>query len=44
MSNIYLYMTIERNWRYQSFDFVCLKNRLKGSFWGDPTHADITEF
>ena len=32
MSNIYLKVTIEKNWRFQNFDFLSLKNLPKGQF------------
>ena len=42
MSNVYLKVTIEKNWRSQNFDsFKFKKNCHKVSFWGAPTHADI---
>ena len=44
MSNIYLKPTIEKNWRSQTFDFISLKISYQVTFWGDPTHPDITEF
>ena len=44
MSNIYLKVTIEKNWRSQNFGFLSLKKLLPVSFWEAPTHADITEF
>ena len=44
MSNIYLKVTIEKNWRSRNFDFVSSKNVSPGQFLGAPTHADITEF
>ena len=44
MSNIYLKITIEKNWRSQNFDFLSLKNLAPSSFWGAPTHADTIEF
>ena len=44
MSNIYLKVTIEKNWRSQNFDFLGLKNLSPGQFWGAPTHEDIIEF
>ena len=44
MSNIYLKVTIEKNWRSRNFDFVSLKNVSPGQFLGAPTHADIIEF
>ena len=34
MSNIYLNVTIEKNWRSQNFDFLSLKNLSPGQFWG----------
>ena len=44
MSNIYLKVTIEKNWRSQNFDFLSLKIFHQFSFWRAPTHADIIEF
>ena len=44
MSNIYLKVTIEKNWRSQNFDFLSLENLSQVSFLGAPTHADIIEF
>ena len=44
MSNIYLKVTVEKNWPSQNFDFLSLKNYPPDPFWGAPTHADITEF
>ena len=44
MSNIYLKVTIDKNWRSQNFDFLRLKICHQVSFWGAPTHADIIEF
>ena len=44
MLNIYLKATTEKNWRSQNFEFLSLKICHKASFWGAPTHADITEF
>ena len=38
MSNIYLKVTIETNWRSQNFDFLSLRNLSPGQFWGAPTH------
>ena len=32
MSNIYLKVTIEKNWRFQNFDFLSLKDFPKGQF------------
>ena len=43
MLNIYLKVTIEKNWRSQNFDFLSLKNLSLGQFWGAPTHEDVTE-
>ena len=37
MPNIYLKVTIEKNWSSQDFDFLGLKNLL-------PTHVDIIKF
>ena len=34
MSNIYLKVTIEKNWRSQNFDFLNLKNLSPGQFLG----------
>ena len=34
MSNIYLKVTIEKNWRSRNFDFVSLKNVSPGQFLG----------
>ena len=44
MSNIYLKVTIEKNWRSQNFDFLSLKNLSSVQFWEALTHADIIEF
>ena len=45
MSNIYLKVTIEKNYRFQNFDFVdSKKTDHHASFWGAPTHADIIEY
>ena len=45
MLNIYLKITIEKNWCSQNFDFLSLKNLSPGQFFGGaPTHADIIEF
>ena len=45
MSNIYLKVTIEKNWLSQNFDFLSLKNSSPGQFFcGVPTHADMIEF
>ena len=44
MSNIYLKVTIEKNWRSQKFDFLSLKFCEQVNFWGAPPHADIIEF
>ena len=44
MSNIYLKVTIEKNWGFRNFDFLSLKSFNQVSFWGAPTHADINEF
>ena len=43
MSNIYLKVTIEKNWRSQNFDILGLNISHHFSFWGAPTHADIIE-
>ena len=44
MSNVYLKVTINENWRFQNFDFPSLKNFSPGQFWGVLTHEDIIEF
>ena len=44
MSNIYLKVTFEKNWRSQNFDFLGLKNCHQVSFWGAPIHTDIIKF
>ena len=44
MPNIYLKVTIEKNWHSQNFDYLSLKIHLQVSFWEAPTHADTTEF
>ena len=44
MSNIYLKVTIEKNWRSQTSNFEVSKTYHQVSFWGAPTHADIIEF
>ena len=43
MWNIYLEVIIEEIWLSQSIDILSLKIYLQASFWGAPTHADITE-
>ena len=42
MSNIYLKIAIEKNWRSQNFDFVSLKKLPP--FWQAPTHAGTIVF
>ena len=45
MSNIYLKVTIEKNWCSQKFDFLSLKNLSPGQFLDRyNSHADIIEF
>ena len=44
MSNIYLKVTIEKNWCSQNFDFLIVKYASPGQFWAAPTHADIIPF
>ena len=44
MSNIYVKVTIEKNWHSRNFDFLRSKNFSLGQFWGALTHANITEF
>ena len=34
MSNIYLKVTTEKNWRFQNVDFLSLKNLSSGQFLG----------
>ena len=41
ITDIYLNVTIEKNWRSQNADFLNLKNLSPGQFWGAPTHADF---
>ena len=36
MSHIYLNVTVEKNWRSQSFDFPSLKNLSPVQFLGNP--------
>ena len=43
MSNIYLKVTIEKNWHPQNFDFLSLKRSSPGQCWGNQTHTDIIE-
>ena len=42
-SNIYLKVTIEKNWHSQNLDFLSIKIFSPVSFWGAQTHADIIE-
>ena len=35
MTNIYLKVIIEKNWRSQNFDFLSLKNCVSGSVFGE---------
>ena len=44
MSNIYLKVTIKKNWLSRNFDFLSLKNLSLGQFWEAPTHEGIIEF
>ena len=44
MSNIYLKVTIEKNGRFQNFDFLSLKNLSIGQFLESSNYADIIEF
>ena len=44
MSNIYLKVTIKKNWRSQNFEFLSLNICLQFSFWRAPTQAGIIEF
>ena len=34
MPNIFLKVTIEKDWRSQNFDFISLKNMSQGQFLG----------
>ena len=43
ITDIYLNVTIEKNWRSQNIDFLSLKNPSPGQFWGAQTHADFTK-
>ena len=43
MSNIYLKVTTEKNWRSQNLDFLSSKNLSPSSLCGVPTHAGIIE-
>ena len=43
MSNIYLKVIINKNWRSQNFDFLGLKIYHGVRSWGSPTHTDIIE-
>ena len=44
MSNIYLKITFEKNWRSQKFDFPSLKYLSSGQFLGSSNSPDIFEF
>ena len=44
MSNIYLIVISEKDWRSQNFNFLNLKICHHVSFWEAPIHADIIEF
>ena len=44
MSNIYLEVTIEKNWCFRNFDFLSLERSLQVSFCRAPAHTIITEF
>ena len=43
ISNIYLKVTVEKNWCSQNFDLVSFKNLSLGQFRRAPTHVDIIE-
>ena len=43
MSNTYLKIPNEKNFRSENFDFLSLKTCLQVTFCGTPTHADIIE-
>ena len=43
MSNVYLQVTIEKNWRCQNFDFQSLKNLSPGQFFGS-SNSPIRQF
>ena len=44
MPNIFLKVTIEKNWRSENFNFLGLKNLPPSHFLGASTHVDIIEF
>ena len=44
MTNIYVKVTIEKNWHYQNFYFVSLKDLSPGQFCGTPIHVNIIKF
>ena len=44
MSNIYLKVTVKKNWRSQNWISKSYEFVSKVSFWRAPVHADITEF
>ena len=44
MPNIYLEVTIEKNWPSQNSDFLNLKNLSPGQFLGSSNYADVIEF
>ena len=43
MSNIYLKVTLEKNWLSQNFDYL-RSPETKFFAWGASTHADIIDF
>ena len=44
MSNIYFKVSIEKKWLTPNVDILSLKVRPQASFWGAPTHANISDF
>ena len=44
MPNMYLKVTIDKNWRSKTFDFLNLKNLYLVSFWKAQAHANIMGF
>ena len=44
MSNIYLKVALETNWRPQNFNFLSLKKSTPGQFLGTLYYVEIIEF
>ena len=44
MVNVYLEVTIEKNWPSQNSDFLSLKKLPPGRFLGSSNYADVVEF